>query len=160
MTSLHKLLRKLRARRPRSGNSRVAHRACALQRNRCAQLSTLSTPSARLKRVAAWCNQTSRRRLTEGDGGGVHSPPWYRRRTCRGIHDVRPCRIGSAREWGVGSRCTSRLRSTAASSAAPSIRNAMSVCAIKRAERLRVRSRCCVSCVSSFPRLPSTLKRS
>jgi hypothetical protein len=85
---------------------------------------------------------------------------WHRRRVRSNFQDEPPRRIGSARESGVVNRCTSQQRSTAASSAAPSIQSGTSVCATRRVAHLRARYRCCASSDSIFPRRPSTPRRS
>ncbi len=86
--------------------------------------------------------------------------PWHRRRACRSIQEEHPCRTGSAHESVAVSLCTSRQRSTAASSVVPSTLRVTSVCAIKHAELLRDRYRCCVSCVLISHRRRSTPRHS
>ena len=85
---------------------------------------------------------------------------WHRRRARSNFQDEPPWRIGSAHESGVVNRCTSQRRSTAASSAAPSIQSGTSVCATRRVEHRRGRYRCCANSDSISRRKPSTLRRS
>jgi hypothetical protein len=137
----------------------VAHRHvpyCAIKVSSCPHC--LHPTACQTRRV----ERPSRRNETVDRPSGPRRTllRWHRRRARSNFQDESPRRIGSAHESGVVNRCTSRQRSTAASSAAPSIQSGTSVCVVKRAVHRRARYRCCANSDSISRRKPSTPRRS
>ena len=121
---------------------------CHTAQSKCAVVHIVNSPG-RVKRVAT---MHVRKRAVTVDRGSVLRRTlsrWHRRRACRSIQEDHPCRAESAHVSDAASWYTSQRRSTAASSVVRSIPRDTNACAIRHAERLRVRYRCCASCAST-----------
>lgn len=136
------------ARRSPDGRTELRTGMCHTPQTKCAVVHIVYS----LRRVKRVATQRVSKRVATVDRGSVPRRTlsrWHRRRACRSIQDEHPCRAESALASDAVSSYTSRLQSTAASSAVRLIPHDMNGCATRHAERPRVPYRCCANYAST-----------